>query len=96
MNIGKILSILLDLELVSDTGRREIRYMPAKCLEGLSLRVIIEKLRTYGATDQRQEKDDVLSHLVGEIQDQYDKALKEAFADASIRDLLSQLGPEEN
>jgi membrane protein len=89
--VDRILSTLVDLELVNDTGRKDIRYTPAKCLEGLSLSEIIENLRIYGASDLPQEHDDDVNRLVGEIQDQYDKAIKEAFADASIRDLLERL-----
>jgi len=89
--VDKVLVVLLDQELITASGRREIRYSPAKCLERLNVREILKKVRTYGAVEPRHEKMDVISQLVGKMQDQYDKTLEEAFVDVSLRDLLSQL-----
>jgi iron-sulfur cluster repair protein YtfE (RIC family) len=84
------------LELVNAIGRGEERYAPAKCLEGLNLREIMERLRTLGVTDQREDQEDAISRLVDEIQSQYDTALKHAFDKASLRDLLDNIIKENN
>ena len=81
----------MGLELVNVIGRGEERYAPAKCLEGLSLREIMERLRTYGISDQRDGRNNAITHLVNEIQSQYDTALKQAFDDASLRILLGKI-----
>ncbi len=94
--VNSVLSVLLDLELVNVIGRGEERFAPAKCLEGLSLREIMERLRTLGITDEREEQDDAIGRLVDEIQSQYDKALKQAFNEASLRDLLNRIDEGNN
>ena len=94
--VNSVLSVLLDLELVNVIGRGEERFAPAKCLEGLSLREIMEKLRTLGVTDKREEPDDAIDRLVAEIQSQYNKALKQTFNEASLRDLLNRIDDENN
>ncbi len=92
--VDKVLAILIDLELVNAIGREEERFAPAKCLEGLSLREILTKLRTYGIPDQRADKDDAITRLVGEIQSQNDQALKQVFDNITLRDLLDKIGEE--
>jgi membrane protein len=92
--VDKVLSVLMDLELVNATGRGEERFAPAKCLEALSLRDIMIKLRAYGISDQRVDKDDAISRFVEDIQSQYDSALRQTFADVSLRDLLDKIGGE--
>ncbi len=94
--VKNVLSILLDLDIVNVIGRGEERYAPAKCLEGLSLQDIMRRLRTYGVTDQREGRDDAITRLVDEIQSQYDIALKQAFDEASLRDLLDKIIKENN
>lgn len=94
--VNNILSVLLDLELVNVIGRGEERFAPAKCLEGLSLREIMEKLRTLGATVEKEDQDDAISKLVDEIQGQYDQALKQTFDEATLRDLLDKINTEHN
>jgi membrane protein len=89
--VDHVLSRLLELELVNVIDQEEVRYAPAKSLDTLSLREIMEKLRTYGTAESKADKDDAISRLVDEIQDKYDKALKKAFADTSIRDLLGRI-----
>lgn len=94
--VDKVLSVLVDLELVNVIGRGEERFAPAKCLEGLSLREIMERLRTLGVTEKREEHEDDISRLVDEIQSHYNKALKQAFDEASLRDLLNKIDEEQN
>ena len=94
--VKNVLSILLDLDIINVIGRGEERYAPAKCLEGLSLQDIMRRLRTYGVTDQREGRDDAITRLVDEIQSQYDIALKQAFDEASLRDLLDKIIKENN
>jgi membrane protein len=94
--VERVLSILIDLELVNAIGRGEERFTPAKCLEGLSLREIMERFRNYGITDKREGPDDAISKLVGEIQSQYELALKQAFDETTLRDLLSKINEKHN
>lgn len=94
--MDNVLFVLLDLDLVNVIGRGEERFAPAKCLEGLSLREIMGRLRTYGISDQRDDRDDAITHLVEEIQSQYDTALKQAFDDTSLRSLLEKINKEHN
>jgi len=92
--VKNVLSILLNLNLINVIGLGEERYAPAKCLEGLNLREIMERLRTLGISEQRDSTDDAMSSLVDEIQSRYDTALNQAFDDASLRDLLDKLNKE--
>jgi membrane protein len=94
--VKNVLSILLNLNLVNVIGRGEERYAPAKCLEGLSLREIMQRLRIHGISDQRDSTDDAISSLVDEIQNRYDMALNQAFDNASLRDLLDKINTEHN
>jgi membrane protein len=89
--VDSVLSVLLDLDLVNVIGRGKERYAPAKCLEGLSLREIMGRFRTLGVSVEREDHDDSISKLVDEIQGQYDRALKQAFEEASLRDLLENI-----
>ncbi|UCE41403.1 MAG: YihY/virulence factor BrkB family protein [Candidatus Aminicenantes bacterium] len=89
--VDRIIIRLLRLGLVNVIGRGEARYAPVKSLEALRLREILEKLRTYGGSELLGDKDDPINQLVGEIQNKYDKTLKKAFADISIRDLLDRI-----
>jgi membrane protein len=92
--VDSVLSVLLDLELVNVIGRGEERFTPAKCLEGLSLREILGRLRTKGTRDQIDHTDDAITRLVDDIQGQYEIALKKAFDDATLRDLLDKIDTE--
>ena len=90
--VERIMTRLLQLDLVNVIGHGEARYAPAKSLETLRLQEILEKLRSYGESGLLGNTDDPVNHIIDEIQDKYDKALKKAFADTSIRDLLDRLG----
>lgn len=92
----KVLDMLIDQELVNAIGRGEERFAPAKCLEGLSLREILTKLRVYGIQDRRVGGDDAITHLVDEIQSQDDQALRQVFDDVTLRDLLSKINMDSN
>ena len=94
--VGSVLSVLLDLDLVNVIGRGEERFTPARCLEGLSLREILMRLRTRGIADQRDQTDDAITRLVDEIQNEYDVALKQAFEETSLRELLDRISEEHN
>jgi membrane protein len=94
--VDSILSVLLDLDLVNVIGRDEERYTPARCLEGLSLREILKRLRTQGIADQRDHTDDAVTRLVDEIQNEYDVALKRAYKETTLRDLLNRISGEHN
>lgn len=88
---NSVLHRLLELGLVNVIGQEKARYAPAKSLDTLNLREILEKLYSYGSADSQEERDDAISRLAGEIQAECDKAWKKAFADTSIRDLLERI-----
>jgi hypothetical protein len=92
--VDNVLSVLLDLDLVNVIGRGEERYAPAKCLEGLSLREVLDRLRTLGVKEQREEQADAISRLVDKIQSQHDIVLGQAFDDINLRDLLTKIDEE--
>jgi membrane protein len=94
--IDKVLAILIDLELVYAIGPGEERFAPAKCLEALSLREIMVKLRTYGIPDPTDGRDDAISRLVEEVKSQTDQALKQTFKDITLRALLDEISEEHN
>lgn len=92
--VNSVVSVLLDLDLVNVIGRGEERFAPAKCMEALSVGEVLKRLRTRGISDQRDHTDDAISRLVDEIQSQYDVALKQAFDEATLRDLLDKISME--
>ena len=91
--VSEALSFLLGLKLVNAIDQGVVRYAPAKRLEVLSLRGIIESFRMYGASDQKEIEDDAMSRLVAEVQGEYDRALRDSVVNISIRDLLDRLPP---
>ena len=90
--VGYVLRRLQEINLVNVIGHQEeARYVPAKSPDTLRLHEIMEKLRTCGKTIPAKGKDRVISRLVDEIQDDYDKAIKKDFADTSLRELLDRI-----
>jgi len=90
-NVNSILTVLMDLELVNIIGRGVPGYAPAGCLETMSLQDIVQKLRSYGGTEQRDESDDAVSRLVAEIQHRFDRPLKDARKDSTLRELVAEI-----
>lgn len=93
-NVHSIIKVLMDLDLVNVVGRGENRYAPAGCLETMSLQDIVKKLRSYGVTAQGIEQDDAISRLVAEIQHQFDRPLKDARKDATLREIVAEIENE--
>lgn len=89
--VDHVLSRLVELKLVNLIDSEEVRYTPARSLDTMKLRELIENLRTYGTPEALGEKDDDIDRIAEEIQDKYDRALKKAFADTSIRDLIDKI-----
>jgi len=89
--VSRLLSVLSDLGLVNAIGRREVRYVPARRLEAMSLREILDKMRNHGALFKGKGKDDALSRFVEDLQDRHENQLNEVFADTNLRDLLDRM-----
>jgi len=89
--VSRLLSVLSDLGLVNAIGKREVRYVPARRLEAMSLREILDKLRNHGALFKGKGTDDALSRFVEDLQVRHENQLNEVFADTNLRDLLDRM-----
>lgn len=86
--LNEIIEELIELEFlyVIEKNDREIHYCPTTSLENVTVFDVIQAMRTFGV-NVKFEKDEKNSKII-ELENNYQKFLKESFGEKSIKDLL--------
>lgn len=90
--MNKVIATLLELKFIYSLNgdEREQRYTPARSLDTLTVKQVIEGIRNNGMNIEFERNNAPYDTIVSNIEQEYEHLLDQAFGDQTIHHLLTQ------
>ena len=90
--MNKVIATLLELKFIYslDGDEREQRYTPARSLDSLTVKQVIEGIRNNGMNIEFERNNAPYDTIVSNIEQEYEHLLDQAFGDQTIHHLLTE------
>ncbi len=89
--MNEVISTLVELRFLYalDIDNQNESYTPARSLDNLTIKDIIDGIRNRGMVVEYESENDPFRTVVADIEHKYDKLLEDTFGDQTIHDLLT-------